>query len=176
MKKHLFRSAAVVTLSVHIAQAPAWALTQAQATPPPAQQGQLPVDMAKIREVLRQDPQLRLDTDQVRFFVEIIGRIPTFEEIVGDYNLKVGPVPGAGMTHEEFLQMVTPRDLNSTTGITALETLQVALTSHALISAVKRAYEEYKQARTERERREIQRRIERELQELERMRAKRGGG
>ncbi|MDQ3069436.1 MAG: hypothetical protein M3R55_06875 [Acidobacteriota bacterium] len=141
---------------------------------PPAKPEQLPVDLTKIREALRQNPQMRLDTDEIRFYVDIIGRIPTFEQIVGDYNLKVGPVAGAGMTHEEFLRMVTPQDVNSTTGITALDTLQVALTSYGMITMVKRAYEEYKKARTASERRAIQERIERELRELEKLRAGRG--
>ncbi|MEX2272339.1 MAG: hypothetical protein WD690_12750 [Vicinamibacterales bacterium] len=147
--------------------------SQQQQTPPPQppQSQQLPVDMAKIREALKQDPKLRLNTDELRFYVSIIGRIPTFEEIVGDFDLRNGQVPGAPMTHDEFLAMVTPKDLHSTTGISALETLGVALTSWGMISMVKRAYEEYKQARTERERRAIQERIERELRELERRRS-----
>lgn len=147
------------------------AQTAPAATPPgsPGDQ-QLPVDMAKIREALKQNPQLRLDTDELRFYVSIIGRIPTFEEIVGDFDLKNGVVPGAGMTHEEYLGMVN-KDLQTSGGITALDTLQVALTSYGLISLVKKAYEEYKLAKTDRERRLIQERIERELRDLERRRA-----
>ena len=145
--------------------------TQQQAPPPkPPQSQQLPVDMAKIREALRQNPQMRLNTDELRFYVDIIGRIPTFEEIVGDFDLKNGVVPGAAMTHEEYLGMVN-REYNTSGGITALDTLQTALTSFALLSMVKKAYEEYKKAATERERRAIQERIERELRELEKRRA-----
>lgn len=150
-------------------------LAQQQSTPPaspPAQQ--LPVDMAKIREALRQDPKLRLNTDELKFYVDIIGRIPTFEEIVGDFDLRNGRVPGAPMTHDEFLSMVTPKDLHSTTGISAMETLGVALTSWGMISMVKKAYEEYKKAKTDRERRAIQEQIERELRDLQRRRS--GGG
>jgi hypothetical protein len=139
---------------------------------PPGSAGdqRLPVDMSKIREALKQNPQLRLDTDELRFYVSIIGRIPTFEEIVGDFDLKNGVVPGAGMTHEEYLGMVN-NDLRTSGGITALDTLQVALTSYGLLSLVKKAYEEYKLAKTDRERRLIQERIERELRDLERRRA-----
>lgn len=151
-------------------------LAQQQQTPPPAAAPpaqQLPVDLAKIREALKQDPKLRLNTDELRFYVDIIGRIPTFEEIVGDFDLRNGRVPGAPMTHDEFLSMVTPKDLHSTTGISAMETLGVALTSWGMISLVKKAYEEYKKAKTDRERRAIQEQIERELRELQR---RRGGG
>lgn len=147
--------------------------SQTQTPPPkPPESQQLPVDLGKIREALRQNPQLRLQTDELRFYVDIIGRIPTFEEIVGDFDLRNGQVPGAGMTHEEYLGMVN-REWNQSGGIPAIEQLQFALTSYALINMVKKAYEEYKKAKTERERRAIQERIERELRELEK---RRGGG
>ena len=176
---HTFRPAAALLVLVTFTPVQALAAArgrqaaqpaQAQAAPGTAGDQQLPVDMAKIREALKQNPQLRLDTDELRFYVSIIGRIPTFEEIVGDFDLKNGVVPGAGMTHEEYLGMVN-QDLRTSGGITALDTLQVALTSYGLISMVKKAYEEYRQAKTERERRLIQERIERELRDLERRRA-----
>ena len=159
--------AQALAASAQAAQAPA---ATAQAQPGSAGDQQLPVDMAKIREALKQNPQLRLDSDELRFYVSIIGRIPTFEEIVGEFDLKNGVVPGAGMTHEEYLGMVN-RDLGTSGGFSALDTLQVALTSYGLISLVKKAYEEYKEAKTERERRLISERIERELRDLERRRA-----
>ena len=172
--KATLRPTAAVLLATFALPPGLFAQQQQQAPPPaapPAQQ--LPVDMAKIREALNQDPKLRLNTDELKFYVDIIGRIPTFEEIVGDFDLRNGRVPGAPMTHDEFLSMVTPKDLHSTTGISAMETLGVALTSWGMISLVKKAYEEYKKAATERERRAIQERIERELRDLQR---RRGGG
>lgn len=177
--KYIKRPATALLLCSFLLPAPVVAAYgQAQAEPQAQQQPapgtpadqRLPVDVSKIREALKQNPQLRLQTDELRFYVDIIGRLPTFEEIVGDFDLKQGTVPGAGMTHEEYLAMVN-RDLNTSGGITALDTLQVALTSYALISLVKKAYEEYKLAKTESERQMIQARIERELRELERRRA-----
>ena len=172
--KETMRTTAVILIVTLISQGPAWAAVQAQQAPPPAppQSQQLPVDVNKIREALNQQPGTRLNTDELRFYVDIIGRIPTFEEIVGDFNLKAGPVPGAGMTHEEYLGMVN-REWNQSGAIPAIEHLQFALTSYALLSLVKRAYQEFKQAKTERERRAIQDRIEREIRELEK---RRGGG
>jgi hypothetical protein len=149
--------------------APAQPSGQQQAPPQPPQSSQLPVDMEKIREALRQNPQMRLNTDELRFYVNIIGRIPTFEEIVGDFDLRNGPVPGAGMTHEDYLAMVN-REWNTSGAVPGIEALQSALTNFALLTMVKKAYEEFKQARTERERRAIQERIERELRELEKRR------
>lgn len=153
---------------------PPGVLAQQQAppsTPPkPPQSQQLPVDLQKIREALKQNPQMRLDTDELRFYVDIIGRIPTFEQIVGDFDLKRGQVPGAGMTHEDYLAMVN-REWNTSGAVSGIEALGVALTNFALLTLVKKAYQEFKQARTERERRAIQERIERELRELEKRRA-----
>jgi hypothetical protein len=169
-------TAAILALSFVVPPAGIAAVRQSaqsgtqQQTPPPAQPQKLPVDMAKIREALKQNPQMRLNTDELRFYVDIIGRIPTFEEIVGDFDLKNGVVPGAGMTHEEYLGMVN-REWNTSGAISALETLGVALTSHVLLGLVKRAYQDFQKAKTERERREIQDRIERELRELEKRRA-----
>lgn len=172
--KNILRPAALVLIATIVTPFPALASLQdpPTQTPPPGSPAdpKLPVDTNKIREALKQNPQLRLQTDELKFYVSIIGRIPTFEEIVGDFNLKTGNVPGAGMTHEEYLAMVNS-DLRQSGGITALDTLQVALSSYALISLVKKAYEEYKEAKTERERQLIQERIERELRDLERRRA-----
>jgi hypothetical protein len=171
-------TAAVLVISLAVPPAGLAALQQSsqaagsqQQAPPPADQ-RLPVDMDKIREALKQNPQMRLQTDELRFYVDIIGRLPTFKEIVGDFDLRHGAVPGAAMTHEEYLSMVN-REFRESGGITALDTLQTALTSFAMIAMVKRAYEEYRKAQTERERRAIQERIERELRELEK---RRGGG
>lgn len=167
--------AALLILTVAIPPATAIAAVQTTGqgqTPPPQPPQKLPVDVDKIREALQQKPQARLNTDELRFYVDIIGRIPTFEEIVGDFDLKNGVVPGAGMTHEEYLAMVN-REFNTSGAITGIEALQAALTNYALLTMVKKAYEEFKRARTERERRAIQERIERELRALEK---RRGGG
>lgn len=171
----VFRAAAaflIMTMPAPPAALMAAVQTTGQQTPPPQPPQKLPVDIDKIREALQQKPQARLNTDELRFYVDIIGRIPTFEEIVGDFDLKNGVVPGAGMTHEEYLAMVN-REWNTSGAITGIEALQAALTNYALLTMVKKAYEEFKRARTERERRAIQERIERELRALEK---RRGGG
>jgi len=174
--KHLFRSAALAAIvSLALPAGVVASVGQQQQQPPPPQppaSQQLPVDLEKIREALTQNPQARLNTDELRFYVDIIGRIPTFEEIVGDFDLKKGVVPGAGMTHEEYLAMVN-REWNTSGAVPGIEALQAALTNFALLSLVKKAYQEFKEARTERERRAIQERIERELRDLEK---RRGGG
>ena len=70
------------------------------------------------------------------------------------------------MTHSEFLAMVTPKEMQSQVGITARETLEFAFTNWLSQSLIKRAFEEMKNAKDEREVQEIRARIERELAAL----------
>jgi hypothetical protein len=70
------------------------------------------------------------------------------------------------MTHNEFLAMVTPKELQSSVGITARETLEFALTNWLGQTLIKRAFEDLQKAKTEREIQDIRDRIERELSAL----------
>lgn len=124
-------------------------------------------DLAKIRRALDTEPAVRIDGDYVRFYVQIVAKPLTFAEFAKGYDFVNGPTRrGNPMTHNEFLAMVTPREMHSQAGITARETLEFALTNWASQTLIKKAYEEFRNARTEREVQEIRARIERELAEL----------
>jgi hypothetical protein len=121
----------------------------------------------RIRKALDEPPGLTLDDDQLRFYVQILAREPNFAEFVKGYDFKNGPTRrGNPMTHQEFLNMVTPRDFYSSGGITATEMLQFAVTNWLGQALVKRAIEEMRNAKSEREIQEIRDRIERELEAL----------
>jgi len=143
---------------------------------PPEQSGtsQTPVptpDLDRIKNALTREPRLKIDDGQMRIYVEIIGKWPRFDQIVGDYDLKNGPTRrGAVMTHNEFLAMVTPKEMYSTAGIKPTEMLQFALVNALGQALIKKALEEIRNARTEREIQTIRERIDRELAAL------RGGG
>jgi len=62
--------------------------------------------------------------------------------------------------------MVTPKEMNSSGGITAMETLQFAFTNWLGQSLVKKAIEDLRNAKSEREVQEIRDRIDRELAAL----------
>jgi len=126
----------------------------------------LPVDIEKIKNALERPNTLQLDDSQLRFYASVTAKVPTFEDFIGDFDLKNGPVPRAGMTHQEFLNMVTPKELYSSAGITAFETLQFAITNWAAQQIIKKGLQEIRQARTEREIRAIRDRINRELAAL----------
>ena len=79
--------------------------------PPDEQAPDLPVSLSRIRRGLSHPPAIKLNGDRVVFRVEVLGKKPTIEDILGPDYLK-GPVPNEpAMTHQEFLDMVTPKDV-----------------------------------------------------------------
>lgn len=161
------RSALTVALAVLLSGAPA--LASQTASTPPAQTGASSAesrDLDKIKNALSAPPALKLDDDKLRFYIQIIARQPRFEDFIGTYDLKYGPVRGAPMTHQEFLNMVTPKELYGSGGITAPELLQFALVNWLGQAIIKKGLEELREARTEAQRRAIRERIDRELAAL----------
>lgn len=147
---------------------PAWA----QTPPPPATQqppAKLPsdLDLSRIRSGLDAPKAASIFNDgRVRFFAETNEKAPSFEAFLGEFNLRMGPVPGAGMTHQEFLNHVTPKNLYSSGGINALDQLQWGLVNYAAVWTVKRLYKELDEARTSWRKKQIQEQIDRELAAL----------
>jgi len=124
-------------------------------------------DLARIRRALDSEPAVRIDDDQLRFYMQILVKRPTFAEFAKGYDFRHGPTRGGNpMTHNEFLAMVTPKELQSSVGITARETLEFALTNWLSQTLIKRAFEDLQKAKNEREIQEIRDRIERELAAL----------
>ena len=70
----------------------------------------LPISLARIQRKLSRPPAIRLQGERVVFRVEVLGRKPSIEDILGPDYLK-GPVPYGSMTHQEFLDIVTPKDV-----------------------------------------------------------------
>ena len=155
---------------------PTAALAQAaQAEPPPgaapAQAPEpvplTPVQVDRIQRALSQPQGLKLDEQQLRFYLEIVARQPTFAEYARGYDFVNGPTRrGNPMSHQEFLSMVTPKEMQSSAGITASEQVQFALTNYVGQSLIRRALEQLKQAKDAREIQEIRDRIDRELDAL----------
>lgn len=152
---------------------PAWAQTAPPAVstpPPPAAQDPpqpLPVDLRRIKHGLEAPVRVRIDDGRIRFYTETVApSAPTFKELSVNFDLRNGPVPGAGMTHQEFLTMVTPKELYGSGGIKPLETLQWGLVNHLGWWAIRKLYKELSEATDERRKDEIRRQIDRELAAL----------
>ena len=164
---------------------PARSAAQTQA-PPPASQGTQkpapptttqapdkttpaipPQNLDRIRRGLSREPVLTVDDGQVRFYMEILAKLPRIEEIIGKYDLMNGPTRrGAPMTHQEYLAMVTPREMYGNAGIKPAEMLQFALVNWLGQAFVKRVVEDLRNASSEREIQAIRDRIDRELAAL----------
>jgi len=81
-------------------------------TPPP------PDDLARIREGLLRPSVLKMD-GQPRIYVNIFGKWPTFAEMTKGYDLMNGPTgtPHNAMSHQEFLGMMTPKEMAGSGGV-----------------------------------------------------------
>ena len=159
---------AAPAVSAEAPQKPAGAATTS-AEPVP----ELPVSLARIQRALSRPPALRLQGDRLVFRVEVLGRKPSIEDILGPDYLK-GPVPYGSMTHQEFLNMVTPKDFQGYAAFSNREGLAVAATSFALQWALQKAIHKYETAKQDREREAARKEVQEALAELEKARLKAG--
>jgi hypothetical protein len=132
---------------------------------------QYPVDVERVKERVEQLPAVKFDEQQTRFYVLIVAKEPDFiEKWAKDYDFRNGPTRrGAAMTHNEFLNMVTPKELNELFGATSASSFamfQAALTNAAGQALIKKGIEAIRNARNEREIQAIRQQIDRELAAL----------
>jgi hypothetical protein len=129
-------------------------------------------DVERIQRNLKLPLTLKLDEQQLRYYVQILAKQQTFSQFAKGYDWKNGATMGGNpMTHAEFLSMVTPREFYSSGGITATELLQGAIVNWLGQALIKRALNDISNAHGEKELQEIRDRIDRELAML-----KKGGG
>ena len=156
--------------SARQASAPAAPKTAAPADAPASPPASTPVTEAefrRIKEALGSQPLVSVTDDQLKFYVQVLGKQTSFAEWVKGYDLMNGPTRrGNPMTHQEFLNLVTPRDFYSSGGITATEMLTVAVTNYLGQALLKKAFEALRNAKDEKEAQEIRDRINRELAAL----------
>lgn len=130
-----------------------------------AEADELPVSLARIQRALARPSTLRFKPDKPVFRVEIFGRKPTIEDILGPDYLR-GPVPYGGMTHQEFLSMVTPKDVQGYAAFSNTEGMVVAATSLATQWALLKAIHKVETAKDERAREAARREVQDALAEL----------
>jgi hypothetical protein len=136
----------------------------------------LPVSVDRIQRMIAQPPALVVrepdfdpQTGVPTFRVQVEGQKLTIDEILGPDYLR-GPVPAGAMTHQEFLNMVTPTDVQGYAAFSNGQAAMVALTSLALKWALKSALEKYHQARDERAREAARKEVQDALEELRKAR------
>jgi hypothetical protein len=145
----------------------------AATAPPDERVGDLPVSLERIQRALSRPVAIRLQGDRNVYRVEIIGRKPTIEDILGPDYLK-GPTPAGAPTHQEFLNLVTPKDFQGYAAFSNREAMAVAATSFALQWALQKAIHKFETAKEERAREAARKEVQDALAELEKARARAG--
>jgi hypothetical protein len=134
----------------------------------------LPVSLDRIQKALEKTPKLRFDQNNKPVFrVQVFGPKPTIEDILGPDFAK-GPVPYGGMTHQEFLSLVTPKEFQGYAGYSNEEGMQLAATSFLFQWALQKAIKKYNETGDERAREAARREVLDALNALEQARAKAG--
>jgi hypothetical protein len=133
----------------------------------------LPVDITRIQRRLARPPAIRPDDARPVIRVEVFGRSPTIDEILGP-DWRRGPTPAGAMTHQEFLNLVTPRDVQGFAAFDNRQALTVAATSFALQWAVRQALKKLDDAITARQKEAAQREVDEALSALRRARREAG--
>jgi hypothetical protein len=124
-------------------------------------------NLGRIRDALARPPGVNLDVDQLRYYLRVVEKPPTFADYVKGYDFMNGPTKGGDpMSYKEFVTMVTPKELHSSAGITAMESLQFAITNWLGQSLIQKALTDIQQAQSEREVEAIRARITQELAAL----------
>jgi hypothetical protein len=120
-------------------------LAAQEVTPAPkldaAKPDDLPVSLDRIQRALSTKPAIELKEQHPVFRLEVFGRKPTIEDVLGE-KFWIGPTPYGGMTHQEFLDMVTPKLAQPYAGFTGgyllAETALTLAESWALKSAIRK--------------------------------------
>jgi hypothetical protein len=135
---------------------------------------ELPVSLRRIQRALSKPPAIRLIEPQTRggrplYRVDVEAEKIDVQAILGKDSLR-GPVPYGGMTHQEFLDLVTPNDVKGFAPFSNGEGMMVAATSIALQWAVLKAIDKFKQAQDARAKEQARAEVEEALESLRRAR------
>jgi hypothetical protein len=134
---------------------------------------QLPVSVSKIQKAISRPPAIKTETGRTVFRVEVFARKPTVADILGPDYLK-GPAPYGGMTHQEFLNMVTPVEYRGYSMFTNKEGMTIAATSLILQWTLMKAIDKLKDARSDRAKEAARKEVVEAMNELEKARQKAG--
>jgi hypothetical protein len=152
------------------AQQPA---SQRPAAQQPAPAADLPVSLDRIQRALAAPPPIDLKEQHPVFRLEVFGKKPTLEDVLGE-KFWLGPTPYGGMTHQEFLDMVTPKEAQGLNAFTGKYLVAQAALTLAEQWALKQAIHHYQEAKEEREREAARKEVMDALAALEKARREAG--
>lgn len=132
----------------------------------------LPVSLERLQKALARTPILRLDREQKPVFrVEVFGEKPTIDEILGP-GWEKGTTKYSTMTHQEFLDMVTPEEVKGYAAFSNSEGATVAATSLALQWTLQKALRKFRETQDARAREAARKEVLDALNALEEARSK----
>lgn len=133
----------------------------------------LPVSISRIQRALSRPPAIRPESTRPVFRVQVFSRSPTIDDILGP-DWRKGPTPLGAMTHQEFLNLVTPTDVRGYAAFDNKQALVVAATSFALQWAVTKAMQKLDEAKTERQKAAARKEVDEALAALKKARREAG--
>jgi hypothetical protein len=169
---------AALALALALGAGPQQPAATPAASPPqtaaaPASPDDLPVSLDRIQRALAKPAPIQLKEQSPVFRLEVFGKKPTLEDILGE-KFWVGPTPYGGMTHQEFLDMVTPKELQPFGGFTGGHLLAEVGLTYAEQWALKQALRKFHDAREEHEREAARKEVMEALEALEKARREAG--
>jgi hypothetical protein len=139
---------------------------------------ELPVSLKRIQRALAKAPELPILEPKMRngrpvYRVDVEGAKIDLHVLLSKDLLR-GPASYGAMTHQEFLDMVTPDDVKGYAPYSNKQGFVVAATSIALNWAVLKAIDQLKKAKDSREREAARKEVEEALEALRRARRSAG--
>ena len=138
-----------------------------------SESAQLPVSLDRIQRALAAPPPLELKEQHPIFRLEVFGRKPTLEDVLGE-KFWFGPTPYGGMTHREFMDMVTPKEAQPFGSVTGKYLVADVALSLAEQWALKTAIKKFQSAKSENEREAARKEVLDALADLEKARREAG--
>jgi hypothetical protein len=129
----------------------------------------LPVSIDRIQRALAAPKPIELKEQHPVFRLEVFGKKPTLEDLLGE-KFWIGPTPYGGMTHQEFLDMVTPKVAQPYAGFTGKYLVAEVGLALAEQWALKQAMRKLRDAKEEREKEAARKEVMDALAALEKAR------
>jgi hypothetical protein len=155
------------------AAAPDEATQPAQAPTPTVDPDSIGVSLERIQKGVTKPQTIKLSENRQIYRVEIFGAKPSIEDILGP-DFWRGPVPYGGMTHQDFLDLVTPKDVQGYAAFSNKQGMVVAATSIALQWALQKAIDKVKEAKNDRAKEAAQKEVQDALDALRKARREAG--
>ena len=131
------------------------------------------MSLDRIQRALSAKPGLELKEEHPVFRLEVFGRKPTLEDILGE-KFWIGPTPYGGMTHQEYLEKVTPKLAQPYHAFSGTSLLKVTALTLIEQWALKQAIQKFRSALNNREREAARQEVMEAMAALEKARAAAG--